>query len=78
MAELTRRDRVMAAGHLDGLAEELDRISTWMYAHDEDKAGVLIECASRDLRAAAWLVRPDDGSRPEGWLMRSDGHQQGP
>jgi hypothetical protein len=73
MAELTRRDRVMAAGRLDGLAEELDRISTWLSVNDQDKAACLVECAARDLRATAWLVKPDDHSRPEGWLVRSNG-----
>jgi len=35
---------------------------------DADRASVLLECSARDLLAAAWLVRPADHTRPEGWL----------
>jgi hypothetical protein len=75
MAELTRRDRVMAAGRLDAIAEELDRISTWLGLHDQDKAFCVVECAARDLRAGAWLVKPADGSLPERWLSSAAGHR---
>ena len=75
MAELTRRDRMTAAGDLDAQAEHLDQVSTWLSLHDQDKAACLVECAARDLRATAWLVKPDDHSRPEGWLSSTNSHR---
>lgn len=56
-------------------------------ANDGDKVAVLIECAARDLYAAAWLLKPTDHSRPydhftgritgllNGWNVAPDGRQ---
>jgi len=52
-----------------------DQVSTWLSLHDQDKAACLVECAARDLRATAWLVKPDDHSRPEGWLSSTNSHR---
>jgi hypothetical protein len=75
MADLTRRDRLMAAGEFDQLAERLDVLSSWLSSCDEDRAAIVLECASRDLRAVCWLLRPVDGSLPEGWLTSSNGRR---
>jgi hypothetical protein len=75
--ELTRRDRHQAAGRLGELAEEARQIGAWLDAsgdHAADKASVVIECAWRDLAAAAWLIRPADHSKPPGYL---DGSRAG-
>jgi hypothetical protein len=60
----------MASQRLDQVAAELDAIATWLagFGDAEDKAAVVVECAARDLRAACWLVKPNDHSLPEGWL----------
>jgi hypothetical protein len=70
MSELTRRDRIQATERLDELAAEIDQIGRWLdtFGDDADKGSVLAECAARDLRAACWILRPADHSRPEGWL----------
>ncbi len=73
MAELTRQARLMAAQRLSAMSAELDAIASWLDQHgehhnDADKASALLECASRDLLAAAWVIKPPDHSRPEGWL----------
>ena len=78
--ELTRRDRLQAAQRLDELARELDKISGWLdrFGGDADKAAVLLECASRDLRAACWVVRPADHTRPEQAVVaRANGYLGG-
>jgi hypothetical protein len=63
---------------MDEAAEWLDELSTWLSQRDQDKIGVLIECAARDLRAGCWLLKPDDGSRPEAWLTSSNGTSRRP
>ena len=70
MAELTRRDRLAVTARLDELAGEIDQIARWLdsIGDDCDKASVVLECGSRDLRAAAWIVKPADHERPDGWL----------
>lgn len=67
--EFTRRDRHAVCGWLDRAAEALDALADELGAigGDADKSACLIECASRDLRAAAWISRPSDHSRPPGW-----------
>lgn len=80
--ELTRAARLMAVERLSAMAAELDKISGWLdqqgeHHNEADKASVLLECASRDLLAACWLVKPPDHSRPESWLVRSSGHPAG-
>ncbi len=72
-SRLTRADRRQAAGRLDELAAEISQIAAWLdscgsTAQDADRAAVLLECSARDLLAAAWLVKPADHTRPEGWL----------
>ncbi len=73
MAELTRADRRAATARLDELASEISQMATWLdrYGDDADKASVLLECAARDLLAAAWVIRPADHTRPQGWLNGS-------
>jgi hypothetical protein len=68
--ELTRRDRLAATERFDDLADEIAQMSRWLdrIGGDADKASVLLECAARDLRAAAWVIRPADHSRPPGYL----------
>lgn len=73
---LTRRDRKQAVERLDEIAAEIGRIAQWLdrfgsTAQDADRASVLLECAGRDLLAAAWMVRPADHTRPDGWLNGS-------
>jgi hypothetical protein len=70
VADPSRADRLQAAARLDELAGELDQISGWLdrFGDDADKAACVIECASRDLRAACWVIKPADHTRPEGWL----------
>ena len=69
-AGLSRRDRIQAAGRLDELATEIDKIGAWLdrYGGDADKGSVLAECGARDLRAAAWVLRLADHELPENWL----------
>jgi hypothetical protein len=68
--ELTRRDRLAASARLDELAAEVAQIGRWLdhFGGDADKGAVLLECASRDLLAACWIVHPADHTRPAGWL----------
>jgi len=73
MAELTRRDRLTVTARLDELAAEIEAIGTWLDRFGQDKGSVLAECASRDLRAAAWLLKPADHTLPDGWLAAQDG-----
>lgn len=73
---LTRRDRKQAVERLDELAAEIGRIARWLdqfgsTAQDADRASVVLECAGRDVLAAAWLVRPAGHSLPDGWLNDS-------
>jgi hypothetical protein len=67
---LTRRDRLAVTGRLDEMADEIAAIGAWLdrYGDDADKGSVLAECAARDLRAACWVLRPADHTRPPGWL----------
>lgn len=71
-AGLSRRDRIQAAGRLDELAAEIDKIGQWLdrYGDDCDKAAVLLECSARDLRAACWVIKPADHELPDGWLAQ--------
>jgi hypothetical protein len=74
-SQLTRRDRMAVTARLDELAGEIEAIGQWLdaYSQDADKGSVLAECAARDLRAAAWILKPADHTRPEGWLPRRTG-----
>jgi hypothetical protein len=69
-AGLSRSDRIQAAGRLDELAAELDKIAGWLDLHgdDCDKASVLLECSTRDLRAACWIIKSADHELPPDWL----------
>jgi len=82
--ELTRRDRRLASDRLAALADELDHIASWLNGLTDadgrpeasaDKSAVLVECAARDLYAAAWVVKPPDRTLPDGHL---DGRISGP
>jgi len=66
----------MAVERLDAMAAEIAVISGWLDRHGDtsvsaDKASCLLECAARDLLAAAWVVKPPDHSLPEGHLADS-------
>lgn len=79
MTELTRRDRRTAAQRLGELGDEIAQIAGWLdrYGQDADKSAVLLECASRDVRAAAWIIKPADHTLPEDHLAASrNGHPQ--
>jgi hypothetical protein len=79
---LTRRDRRAAAVRFDTLAAEIGTAAGWLDRlgdeHLADRAAQLLECASRDLLAAAWLMHRGDDRLPDGWLsVTSDGRFQG-
>jgi hypothetical protein len=70
---LSRKDRLAVTARLDELADEIERISQWVIRHDggdADKGSVLLECSTRDLRAAAWVLRPAGHELPENWLAQ--------
>ena len=54
--QLTLRDRRMVLDRLDQLARELSDISSWLTLLDQDRAGIRVECAARDLEAACWQL----------------------
>jgi len=70
---LSRADRLKAAAGLSELADEIERISGWLdrYGDDADKAAVMLECAARDCRAAAWVIAPADHELPANWLAQT-------
>jgi hypothetical protein len=41
---------------LDVIARNLSMIATWLATLDEDHAAIRVECAARDLEAAAWTL----------------------
>lgn len=72
---LSRKDRLAVTARLDELADEIAQIGAWLdrYGGDADKGSGLAECAARDLRAAAWVLRLADHTLPDGWLAAQDG-----
>jgi hypothetical protein len=74
MAErrLTRLNRRTAALRLDALAAEIGEAAGWLDRlgdeHLADRAAQFLECSSRDLLAAAWLLHRGDDRLPDGWL----------
>ena len=47
----------MVVARLDELGAELCAISSWLMLAAEDKPGITLECAVRDVGAACWSLQ---------------------
>ncbi len=67
--QLGRRDRLVAIARLEEISEELGMLSSWLSRSGEieDKAGILVEDARKDLDTACWALSKPAHTRPEGW-----------
>lgn len=73
MSRIKPTERAQAAEALDRIGDELAQISTWLSMADEDRAGIVLECAWRDVMAAARVIERPAQGRPRGWLTAHDG-----
>ena len=75
---LSRGDRRQVLERLEQLRAEVAMISSWLTTQDADKAAVILECAERDLGAAAWDLERPVRLAPQGWLSSAEGGQAAP
>lgn len=68
---LAHADRRAVLARLEQLRAELADASTWLGQQNADKAAIFLECAERDLGAAAWDLERPVRLRPEGWLSEA-------
>jgi hypothetical protein len=61
---LTLADQRQALARLRELADELGMISTWLTRLDLDQPAIVLECAWRDLHAAAGLLEAPRPAAP--------------
>jgi hypothetical protein len=54
----------MALARLAGIEPELAEISTWLTGLGEDRAAEVLDCAARDVAAAAWRLERPLRARP--------------
>ena len=75
---ITPEQAQQAADRLDQIEMELSAIGTWLTMGDEDRAGILIEDATRSIMAAARLVERRARRFPVGWSSRRPYSETGP
>jgi len=57
MAEITPQDRGQALAELERIAQTLTQMSEWLGWAGEERAGVMLEEAWKNVLAAGWLLQ---------------------